>query len=83
MSAVAQEEIRGYIQTELMEGGGEDLTDTTALLELGILDSFSMLKLVEWLENRFSIQVDSGDVTAENFATIESIVGLVDRYLSN
>ncbi|MBI4614191.1 MAG: acyl carrier protein [Planctomycetes bacterium] len=73
--------IHDYIREEILAGAGEDLTETTPLLELGILDSFSMLKLVGWLEERYSVQVDSGDLTAENFATVADIGALVSRYV--
>jgi acyl carrier protein len=61
-----------------MSEGCADLTEATPILELGILDSFSMLKLVDWMENRYALRIDSNYFTAENFESIQTIAALVD-----
>lgn len=76
------QEIHSYMARELLQGDGVDLTDSTPLLELGILDSFSTLKLVAWIESQYSIKIGAEDVTGENFATIDSIAGLTNRYIA-
>ena len=49
----------------------------TQLIKSGILDSLSLLKLVFFLEQRFSIKVGMEDVVPENFATIDTICSYV------
>lgn len=75
-------EIHEYLSTEMLQHEGADLTTATPLLELGILDSFSTLKLVAWLESRYGTKIGAEDVTGENFATIDSIAALTTRYLA-
>jgi acyl carrier protein len=53
------------------------VTKDTALIESGIIDSLSMLKLVVFIEERFSVKVPAEDVVPENFETVEAIC----RYL--
>lgn len=60
---------------------GEDpknLTDETELKESGILDSLATLKLVTFLEERFKIELEAGDLDAGNLSTVDSIAGLIE-----
>jgi acyl carrier protein len=50
----------------------------TKLIESGILDSLSILKLVAFLEERFDVKVAPEDIVQENFETI----GAISRYIS-
>jgi acyl carrier protein len=66
--------INDYISRELVQDPALlPLTDETSLLESGILDSLSLLRLVVYLEERFGITVGDADLLPENFASVESI----------
>jgi acyl carrier protein len=59
---------------------GEDprnLTPDTELKESGILDSLSTLKLVTFLEERFKVEFDAGDLEAGNLSSIRAIEQLL------
>jgi len=49
----------------------------TQLIESGILDSLSILRLVSFIEDKFSVKVSPEDVVGENFETVKSIIGFV------
>jgi acyl carrier protein len=49
----------------------------TALIETGIIDSLSMLKLVLFIEERFGITVPPEDVVPSNFETVRGICGYI------
>jgi acyl carrier protein len=49
------------------------LNNDSSLLEAGILDSLSLLKLLLFLEENFDILMDDVDVVPENFDTVTSI----------
>jgi acyl carrier protein len=49
------------------------LKNDTPLLETGILDSLSMLKLVLFLEQHFGIVVDAEELIPEHFQTVDAI----------
>jgi acyl carrier protein len=66
--------INDYISRELVQDPGLlPLADETSLLESGILDSLSLLRLVVYLEERFGIMVGDADLLPENFASVEAI----------
>ena len=50
----------------------------TKLIESGILDSLSILKLVAFLEEKLGVKVSPEDVVSENFETI----GMISRFIS-
>jgi acyl carrier protein len=70
--------LKSYILNEFLPG--EDpaqLTDSTALVTTGILDSIATLKLVAFLEQEFSIGIQAHETDPEHMNTIEQIAKLV------
>ena len=70
--------IRDYINQEIVSGQELPLIkDDTQLVESGILDSLSILRLVLFIEEKYALKIAPGDVIPENFGTVEMIC----RYL--
>jgi acyl carrier protein len=67
---------RDYIVGNWLNGDHRGLKDDTNLQEAGLLDSITTLALVSFLEQQFAIQLDPGDVNAESFRTVDTIVAL-------
>ena len=70
--------LKTYILNEFLPG--EDpaaLTDTTALVTTGILDSLAVLKVMTFLEERFGISIKPREAVVDNLNTIPDIVRLV------
>jgi len=66
--------INAYISRELLNKPGLlPLQDNSPLLESGILDSLSILKLVLFLEQEFGVVMNAEDVIPENFETVDAI----------
>jgi acyl carrier protein len=66
--------ISEFISRELVQDAAVlPLGNTTSLLETGILDSLSLLRLVVYIQERFGIPVDDVDLVPENFDSIDAI----------
>jgi acyl carrier protein len=66
--------INEYISKELVQDSALlPLGNTTSLLETGVLDSLSLLRLVVFIQERFGIVVDDVDLVPENFDTVDAI----------
>jgi len=66
--------INDYISREIVQDPAVlPLSNETSLLEGGILDSLSLLRLVVFLEERFKITVGEADLLPENFDTVNAI----------
>jgi acyl carrier protein len=73
--------VRNYIIREYLEEGGDrQITDTTLLISGGIVDSFSMVSLLRFLEKKYSIHIPDAAATPEAFDTVQNIVALVRRF---
>ena len=58
---------------------GKVLDDNTNLLEEGILDSISMMSIIEFLEELAQVEIYDDDFNIENFESINSIVLFVEK----
>jgi acyl carrier protein len=66
--------INDYISRELVPDAALlPLANDTSLLDSGILDSLSLLRLVVFLEERFEITMGDADLLPENFASVNAI----------
>ena len=66
--------VSDYISRELVPDAALlPLTNETSLLDSGVLDSLSLLRLVVFLEERFGITMGDADLLPENFASVNAI----------
>ena len=66
--------VNDYISREIVQDPALlPLSNETSLLEGGILDSLSLLRLVVFLEGRFKITVGETDLIPENFDSVNAI----------
>jgi acyl carrier protein len=73
--------VRDYIIREyVQEGDDREITETTPLISGGIVDSFSMVSLLRFLEKKYSIHIPDTAATPEAFDTVEHIVALVRQF---
>jgi acyl carrier protein len=73
--------VRDYIAREYLEEGSEqEITETTPLITGGIVDSFSMVSLLRFLEKKYKIKIPDADATPGAFDTVQNIVALVRRF---
>ena len=70
--------VKRFILEEFLPGERpEALTDDTALVSEGVLDSLATLRLVSFLEKEFKISIAPHEVDAEYLNTLPSISALV------
>ena len=66
--------INDYISAELVQDASLlPLGNATSLLETGIIDSLSLLRLVVFIQERFGTTVDDVDLVPENFDSVDAI----------
>jgi acyl carrier protein len=76
-----QKTILDYVRREYLEEGDDRPLDTmTPLITGGIVDSFSMVSLMRFLERRYDVRIPDADASPEAFNTVESIAALVRRF---
>jgi acyl carrier protein len=70
-----------YVISEYIEDEDEEITCDTPLISSGYVDSFSMVSLLVFLENKFKIKIPPEKATPEAFDSVNSIVALVNQYI--
>lgn len=58
-----------------------DFTESNDFIEDAYLDSFEMIGLVSALDKEFGISILGEDIIPENFANLESIINVVNKYI--
>lgn len=58
---------------------GVDLTAEKRLIDDGILDSMSIVRLITMLQDEFDVEFTVTDLVPENFNTVEAIMDLIRR----
>lgn len=56
-----------------------DFTQSADFIGDGLLDSFDVITLVTELDKAFGISIDGIDILPDNFASVESISGLLKK----
>ena len=79
-------DVEGDIRKCMLERGwledGEDITNTESLLERGVIESFTMMELIQFLEEKYRIKIEDDELVPENFETLLAISEFVGRKLS-
>ena len=75
-------QIREFILDKFPLARKQQLKDSDALLETGILDSLGVLDLVSYVEQTFSIVVADEELSPENFQSVDTLASYVQRKTS-
>jgi acyl carrier protein len=69
--------VRQFIIDVKPEAQDFELDATTSLFDVGALDSYTVVMLIQHLEERLDIVFDYSDLRAFNFENLESILKLL------
>ncbi|MGD9547375.1 MAG: acyl carrier protein [Candidatus Krumholzibacteriia bacterium] len=70
-----------YVIAEYVEEDDDiEVGYDTELISGGLVDSFSMVSLKRFLENKYDIRIPDADASPEAFDTVNSIAALVVRF---
>lgn len=73
--------IRSYILDEYLPQAGEELDEESPLVSSGIIDSISILQVVEFLESTFDFEFEPHEVDQDNLETVKAMTSFVQHKL--
>lgn len=73
------EKLHCFIALELLEGDGHDLSPTTNLLALGVIDSLSMMSLQTFIESTFGVHLTMARSSPDDFTSLDAMVRMIER----
>jgi len=76
-----KEIILKYVIDEYLEDDSDEIGFDTPLISGGIVDSFSMVSLKRFLENKYKISIPDEKATPEAFDSVNKICTLVNAFL--
>jgi acyl carrier protein len=76
--------ITGFVKNDLLRGEeGRLPSPEESLVDSGILDSVSVLRLLIFVEEHFAITISDEEVTPDNLGSIKRIAAFIDRKKSD
>lgn len=70
-----------YVIDEYREDEDEEITYDTPLISGGIVDSFSMVSLKRFLENKYKVSIPDDKATPEAFDSVNKIMTMLKEYV--
>jgi acyl carrier protein len=66
-----------YIVNQILDGKNIGLDEATPLLEWGVINSMEMIRLLNFIAQRFGIDIPAEKMIADHFTNLASITDLV------
>jgi acyl carrier protein len=80
MSSTIEERLAGFIQSEVSKDSRQAIHPATPLISSGLVDSFSLIRVLAFIEDEFGVVIPDEAATAEAMDSVELILGLMQTY---
>ena len=77
-----ENEIKNYI-IEASLSDAKEFKDDTMIFDSGLLDSMGLLFLIEFLKEKFDVEVEDEELNPKNFESVNSITEFVKEKLKS
>ncbi|MCM3290558.1 acyl carrier protein [Paenibacillus sp. MER 180] len=75
-----QNEIRNFIHQNLsISEDNIEFSDDDNFFKLGFVNSLFAMKLVNFVEQKFGIEVENEDMDLKNFSTVNNLLALIHK----
>jgi acyl carrier protein len=78
MNESIREKVKMFVEQELSYEGA-DFDPAGDLIEQGVIDSMTLVRLASYLEETFQIEIPDAQLVPANFCTLAAIEALVER----
>lgn len=56
-----------------------DFENENHIIDNGLIDSFSIIRLVSMLEDEFDVEITASDLIPENFNSVDAIANMIEN----
>lgn len=60
----------------------EEVDLEKSMIDEGIIDSFGLIEIATFMEEKFSMNVEDDDMTRENFGSVIKIVNFIHKHVN-
>ncbi|OGO39231.1 MAG: hypothetical protein A2W35_07620 [Chloroflexi bacterium RBG_16_57_11] len=70
-------ELSEYILTQIVKRPKHQLDKDTPLISSGLIDSFHLVDLAIFIEEKFGVRIDDSELNADTFDTVPQLSALI------
>jgi acyl carrier protein len=70
--------LSAFIASEILKQPGRELAPDTQLISSGLVDSFSLMDIALFVEDKFGVRIEDTELNAETFDTLQQLTDLVE-----
>ena len=71
--------LRTYLTSEIINDPDYPLGDDEPIISSGLIDSFSLVDVALWIEERYGVHVDNTELNADNFDTVAELADYIEN----
>ena len=68
------DQIRTFLENQCLFEFNDEITQETNLFKEGLMDSYSFIELINYLENNFDVKFQQHELLASNFCSLNAIL---------
>ncbi len=70
-------DLEQYIASKILKQAGRQIAPDAPLISSGLIDSFSLVDLALFVEDKFGVRIEDTELNAQSFDTLEQLAALV------
>ena len=74
-----QNKLTEYIRTEILRNPTREILPDEALISSGLIDSFSLVDLALFVEQKFGVRIDDTELNTDTFDTLADLIALIEE----
>lgn len=74
--------VQKFINSELLYREDQAIDHTLNLIESGVIDSMTLLRLVSFLESQYGIEIPDEEILPDNFRSLASIEAFLASHVN-
>jgi len=75
-------DLREWIRSHFNIGDDPDYTDTADIFDLGFVDSFGAVEIIDYIESKHKVEITQRDIIVNGMKTLDEIAAVVDAKLA-
>jgi acyl carrier protein len=79
MTAESVQILADYVATSILKQPNKPIPPDARLLSSGLIDSFSLVDLAMFIEERFGVQIADTELNEQTFDTLAELAALVEE----
>jgi acyl carrier protein len=81
MEVEIEEKLKIYILTSVMKQPNRILDPNMALISSGVIDSFNLVDLALFVEDKFGVHIDDSELNSATFDNLNQLIRLIESRL--